>query len=140
MAQRASNAQDITPCTVASILYPEDGGRTLLQNIVPTTPYDDTLKLVMRDRPFPLAVLLEARHHGCFDVSASLVWKHTTPGTWAFNRGTLFPSAASVPSIAPDANSCVITGKGSYSLAVLQPSCNAHFDSHTKEKWATKYH
>ena len=95
----------------------------------PTTPYDITIQLVMRDRPFPLAVPLETRHHCCFDVPAGLVWKHTTTGTSAFNRGTLFPSAASVPSVAPDS---VITGKGSYSLAVLQPSCNVHFDSHTK--------
>lgn len=112
----------------------------LLQNIVPTTPYNVTLQLVMRDRPFPLAVPLETRRHRCFDVPAGLVWKHTTPGTSVFNRGTMLPFAASVPSVAPDARSCVITGKGSYSLAVLQPSRNVHSDSHIKQKWATQYH
>jgi hypothetical protein len=113
-------------------LYPEDGSTMLLQNIVPTTSHDITLKLIMRGRMFPLAVPLEARHHRCFYVPAGLVWKHTTPRTSAFNRDTLFPSAASVPSVAPDASSCGITGKGSYSRAVRQPSCNVHFDSHTK--------
>jgi hypothetical protein len=100
--------------------YQEDGGRMLLQIIVRTTPYDVTLKLDMRDRPFPPAVPLEARTTAA--LMSRLVLFRSIPHQ-VHRRLTVArcsPQQQNVRSVAPEARSYVITGKGSHSLAVLR--------------------